>query len=70
MPRLVPVPPVAVHQVTIAFDPATPLAVSVVVTSGQTEVAVAVTEVIAKTSLEVTATPASTANPQSPVALA
>ena len=70
VPRFVPVPPEAVHQVTWAFVPATPLAVNVVVPPGQTEVAVAVAEVIATAIFEATVTLASTADPQSPVTLA
>ena len=70
MPRFVPVPPGNVHQVTRAPVPVTPFAVRVVVPPGQTEVAVAVAEVIAKITLEVTVTLASTADPQSPVTLA
>ena len=70
VPRFIPIPPEAVHQVTKAFVPVTPLAVNVVVTPGQTEVAPAVAEVIATIRLEVTVTLASAADPQSPVTLA
>ena len=70
VPRLVPVPPGVVDQVTMAFVPVTPLAVRVVVTPGQTEVDVAVAEVTATLIFEVTVTLASTADPQSPVTLA
>ena len=70
MPRFVPVPPGVVHQVTMAFVPATPLAVRVVVPPTQTEADVAVAEVIATFTFEVTVTLASSGNPQSPVTLA
>src|SRR5665648_217644 len=70
VPRFVPVPPGAVHQVTMAPVPVTPLAVRVVVPPGQTELTAAVAEVIATSTLEVTVTLASTADPQSPVTLA
>ena len=70
VPRFVPVPPVAVHQVTRALVPVTPCAVRVVVLPVQTELAAAVTEVIATLFIEVTVTLVSTADPQSPVTLA
>ena len=70
VPRFVPVPPEPVHQVTTAFAPVTPLAVRIVVAFKQMGLAAAVAEVIAKTSLEVTVTLASAADPQSPVTLA
>ena len=68
--RLVPVPPGVVDQVTTAFVPATPFAVRVVVAFEQIGLAAAVTEEIAKITLEVTVTLDSTADPQSPVTLA
>ena len=67
VPRLVPVPPVADHQVTVALVPVTPLAVSVVVDPVQTELAAAVAEVMPTLTLALTVTEASTAVPQSPV---
>ena len=70
MPRLVPVPPEAVHQVTTAFVPATPLALSVVVPPEQTELAAAVADVIDTSIFESTVKLASTADPQSSVTLA
>ena len=70
VPRLVPVPPVAVHQVTMAFVPATPLAVRVVVAFEQIGLTAAVAEVSATITLEVTVTLASAADPQSLVTLA
>ena len=54
----------------MAFVPVTPFAVRVVVAFEQIGLAAAVAEVIAITSLEVTVTLASTADPQSPVTLA
>ena len=70
MPRFVPVPPEAVHQVTTAFVPVTPLAVRVVVAFEQIGLVAAVAEAIPKLTFEVTVTLASTADPQSPVTLA
>ena len=70
MPRFVPDPPEVVHQVTMAFVPATPFAVRVVVAFEQIGLAAAVAEVIATLTFEVTVTLASTADPQSPVTLA
>ena len=69
VPRLVPLPPVADHQVTMAPVPVTPLAVRVVLIPGQTELDIAVAEVIATLTIEVTVTLASSGNPQSPVTL-
>ena len=70
MPRFVPVPPGAVHQVTMAFVPTTPLAVRVVVALEQIGLTAAVAEVSATITLLVTVTLASAADPQSPVTLA
>ena len=70
MPRFVPVPPGAVHQVTMVFGPVSPLAVRVVVAFEQIGLTAAVTEVIATSTFEVTVKLASTADPQSPVTLA
>ena len=70
VPRFVPDPPEAVHHVTMAFVPATPLAVRVVVAFEQIGLAAAVAEVIATSIFEVTVKLASTADPQSPVTLA
>ena len=70
VPRLVPVPPGVVDQVTTAFVPTTPLAVRVVAAFEQIGLAAAVAEVIATLTFEVTVTLASTAVPQSPVTLA
>ena len=70
MPRFIPVPPDAVHQVTMAFVPVTPLAVRVVVAVEQIGSAAAVADVIATSIFVVTVTLASTADPQSPVTLA
>ena len=46
MPRFIPVPPEAVHQVTTAFAPATPLAVRVVVAFEHIELTAAVADAI------------------------
>ena len=70
VPRFVPVPPVAVHHVTTAFVPTTPLAVNVVVDPEHTKLDAAVAEVIPAFTNEDTVTLASTAVPQSPVTLA
>jgi len=70
VPKFVPVPPVAVHQVTTAFVPTAPFAVKVVVDPEHTEVDAAVADVIPAFTNEDTVTLASTAVPQSPVTLA
>ena len=70
VPRLVPVPPVPVHQVTVLLVPATPFAVKVVVDELQIGLVPAVAEVIATSVFAPTVTVISTALPQSPVALA
>ena len=70
VPRLVPVPPGVVDQVTRAFVPVTPFADRVVVAFEQIGLAAAVADVIATSIFEATVTLASTAVPQSPVTLA
>ena len=67
VPKFVPVPPVADHQVTTAFVPVTPFAVTVVVEVAQIGLAAAVAEVIPTFIFDATVTDASTAVPQSPV---
>ena len=70
VPKFVPVPPAAVHQVTTAFVPTAPFAVKVVVASEHIELDPAVADVIPALTNEDTVTLASTAVPQSPVTLA
>ena len=70
VPKFVPVPPVAVHQVTTAFVPTTPFAVKVVVADEHIGLAAAVAEVMPTLTFVVTVTLASTALPQSAVTLA
>ena len=69
-PALVPVPPVPVHQFTVALVPDIPLAVSVVVALLHIGLASAVAEVIPTFVLAATVTIASAGVPQSPVTLA
>jgi len=70
VPKFVPVPPVAVHQVTIAFVPTTPFAVKVVVADEHIGLDAAVADVMPTFNFVDTVTLASTALPQSAVTLA
>ena len=67
VPKLLPVPPVPVHQFTVAPAPATPFAVNVCVAFAHIGDAGAVTDVIAGIAVEPTVILASTAGVQVPV---